>query len=261
MKNKIAIVLILSLLLYSCKKNENPSIYQENDNYTKDTIDTYDQSKQDNKLVLKTYDQYAKDLSFDDLDDQKLERYVEDRIYSELLSGISDSGYYIENIESKYISKEYIEQLEYNSKANIYFGYTLEELENQFQGKKYIFTLSDEGETIVVPLEEYDDTYNKVLKNITIGTGVILICITVSAITAGVGAPAISMIFAVSAKSASTLAISSGIISGVASGVVKGMETGDYNEALKSAALSASEGFKCGAITGAISGGSGETIA
>lgn len=104
-------------------------------------------------------------------------------------------------------------------------------------------------------MESYDTTYEQVLKNVAVGTGVILICVTVSAVSAGVGASAISMIFAASAKTGMMVALSSGGLGAVASGIVTGMETGDMEKTLKVAALSGSEGFKWGAITGVISGG------
>lgn len=201
----------------------------------------------------------AAEQTFLALDDPALLRYVEDSIYSQLVTQLDSDDYFVENIESVYISKEYLEELEYNSQENIFFGYTLSELEEQFQGTKFVFTLGKDGQTTVQELEEYDDTLDKVVKNVAVGTGVILICVTVSAVSGG-SAPALSMIFAASAKSASVFAASSGVISGVAAGVVEGGKTGDFQKALKAAALAGSEGYKWGAITGAISGGAEEAI-
>ena len=109
--------------------------------------------------------------------------------------------------------------------------------------------------------EEYDDTFDKVIRNVAIGTGVILLCVTVSVVTGGLGAPAASMIFAASAKSATVFALSSGVISGVSAGVVEGLQTHDFDKAIKAAALKGSEGFMWGAVTGAVVGGATEAIA
>lgn len=136
----------------------------------------------------------------------------------------------------------------------------MDELENAFQGKKYIFTLSSDGKTIVTEFEDPDETYNQVVRNVATGTGVILVCVTVSVLTGGT-APAVSMIFAVSAKTGTTIALSSGVISGVAAGITTQLETGDPSKAVEAAALKGSNGFKWGAITGAISGGAGEAVA
>lgn len=201
--------------------------------------------------------------NFTVLDDPDLLRYVEDSVYADIITQLNDDDYFVENVSAVYISKEYLEELSYNSQANIYFGYTLAELEEQFQGTKFVFDLGDDGQTVVHELEEFtDDTYDTVIKNVVIGTGVILICVTVSAVTAGIGtAPAVSMIFAASAKTGTAFALSSGAFSGVAAGVVKGIETRNFEQALKAAALAGSESFKWGAVTGAVAGGAGEAIA
>ena len=198
--------------------------------------------------------------SFQSLNNQELLRYVQDTVYTDLVKDLDSSEYFVENVEAIYISKEYIEELEYNSKENIFFGYTLSELDKQFQGTKYIFTLGEDGTTTVVPFEGYDDTYDKVLKNVAIGTGVILVCVTVSVLTGG-AAPAVSMIFAASAKTGTAFALSSGVISGVSSAVVTGIQTKDFDAALKAGAMNGSEAFKWGAISGALVGGAGEAVA
>lgn len=198
---------------------------------------------------------------FSDLNDVNLLPYLEDSIYSELVTTLNSEDYFVENVNAMYISKEYLEEVAYNSQENIYFGYTLSELDSYFQGTRYVFTLGDDGQTVVTEFQKYDDTYDQILKNVAIGTGVILVCVTVSIVTYGAGAPAVSMIFAASAKTGTIMALSSGVFSGVSAGVVKGIETGDLNESMKAAALAGSEGFKWGAISGTIAGGSGEAIA
>ena len=56
-------------------------------------------------------------------------------------------------------------------------------------------------------------------------------------------------------------ALSSAVIGGTAAGIATGIETGDFDESMKSAALAGSEGYKWGAITGALTGGAGEAAA
>ncbi len=196
---------------------------------------------------------------FQGLDDPTLLRYVQDDVYDELVDSLDSDEYFVENVSAVYVSKEYLEELAFNSQSNIFFGYTLEELDEQFQGTRYVFTLSEDGGTGVEPLEAYDDTYERVIKNVAVGTGVILLCVTVSVVTAG-SAPAVSMIFAASAKTGAAFALSSGGLGGVSAGVVKGFQTGDFDEAIKAGALAGSEGFKWGAISGAVGGGATEAI-
>ena len=70
-----------------------------------------------------------------------------------------------------------------------------------------------------------------------IGAGVILVCVTVSVVSGGLGAPAISAIFAASAKTATVYGVSSGAISGVIAGVSTAVQTdGNMDAALKAAA-------------------------
>lgn len=195
------------------------------------------------------------------LNDPSLPRYVEDSLYASLVESLNSQEYFVENVEAIYISQEYLDELAYNSQMNVFFGYTLLELEEQFQSSKFIFTLGDDGTTVVEPFQDYDDTYDKVLRNVAIGTGVILVCVTVSVVTAGAGAPAISLIFAASAKTGATMALSGAAMGAASAGIVTGLQTNDMDAALKAAALAGSEGFKWGAISGAVAGGASKAFA
>ena len=196
---------------------------------------------------------------FRGLNDPALLPFIEDTLYAQLVGTLNSEDYFVENVSAVYISQEYLEELAYNSQANVFFGFTLAELEAQFQGEKYIFTLGDDGKTAVEPWTDYVDPYEQVIGNVAVGTGVILVCVTVSAVTGG--APACSMIFAVAAKTGRLGAVSGGMLGGVSAGIVTGIQTGDMDAALQAAVVAGSEGFKWGAITGAISGGAGEAVA
>lgn len=197
---------------------------------------------------------------FSGMNDPSLLQYIEDDLYENLVTSLDSDEYFVENVQAVYISQEYLDEIAYNSQSNVFFGFTLAELEAQFSGERYVFTLGDDGTTQVRPFEDYDDTYDRILHNIAVGTGVILICVTVSVVTGG-AAPAVSMIFAMSAKTATVAGVSGGLLGGVASGIVTGIQTHDWDAALKAAALTGSESFKWGTITGAIGGGASEAIA
>ena len=110
----------------------------------------------------------------------------------------------------------------------------------------------------IITRESYEDhSTEEILKNVAIGTGVILVCVTVSVATGGT-APAVSMIFALGAKTGTAMALSGGAIGGLSAGLVKGYQTGSFSDAMNVAALGASDGFKWGAIVGALSGGATE---
>lgn len=200
-------------------------------------------------------------LEYGSLSDESLLRHIEDAAYERAVAELDSDEFLVEQVEAVYISQEYVDTLAFNSQANKYFGYTIAELEEQFQGQRYVFTVDESGKTVVTAFEDYDDTFDKVIQNVAVGTGVILVCVTISAVTAGAGAPAASMIFAVAAKSGTVAALSGAAIGGASSAVFTGMQTGSVEETLKAAALGASEGYKMGAITGAITGAAGETIA
>lgn len=244
MKRIMALILSIVMLFTGCtsKQSQSQSTKTEENNTTEEIIENVEPL-------------------YDSLDDEQLLAHVEDLVYRDTISAINSEEYVVENVSAIYISKEYIEEVAFNSQSNIYFGYTLEELNELFQDTKYVFTLNESGETTVEELQVVEDTSAEtILKNVAIGTGVILICVTVSVVSAGVGAPAVSMIFAASATTAETFAISSAAFGGISAGIVRGIETGDFNEALEAAAVGASEGFKWGAISGAIVGGSGEAF-
>ena len=281
-KSVIAIVLICVLTISGCASasNEN-SPEASNSSTSTDKMESSESDLDENSITAEESDSLQPEIdseanlnneeaelerrkeaaeSYQSLNNPEQLRYVEDTVYTDLVADLDSCEYFVENVEAIYISKEYIEELEYNSKENVFFGYTLSELDEQFQGTKYIFTLGEDGTTTVVPFEEYDDTYDKVIKNVAIGTGVILVCVTVSVATGG-AAPAVSMIFAASAKTGTAFALSSGVFSGVSSAVVTGMQTKDFDEAIKAGMLSGSEAFKWGAVSGALAGGAGEAVA
>lgn len=175
-------------------------------------------------------------------------QYVEDTVYIGLVDQYQSEDYVIENVNAIYISEDYLEESAYNSRSNIFFGYTLEELDRQFQGTAYVFTLGEDGKTTVVPFEDYDDTYDQVIRNVAVGTGVILVCVTVSVVTGGAGAVPVSMVFAAAAKTGTTVALTSGTFSAIFAGAVTGIQTKDFDQSLKAAALQGSKGFKWGLL-------------
>lgn len=201
------------------------------------------------------------EISFTEMSDPALLKFVEDSVYSDLVNELNSDSYFVENVSAIYISKEYLEEIAYNSQENIYFGYTLAELENQFQGTKFVFTIGEDGQTIVHEFEAFDDTYDKVIRNVVTGAGVILVCVTVATVSASLGVPAVSIIFAASAKTGTAFALSSSLFSGFTSGIVTGIQTKDFEQSLKAAALEGSNGFKWGALTGILFGGAGKSIA
>lgn len=252
MKRLISLLLVFVLILSGCelKKADTTS------SITEVTVEENTETSTESQNL--TEENIAE--SFSGLDDEDLLRYVETDVYDKMITNFDSDEYFIENVSTVYLSKEYLEELEYNSQSNVYFGYSVSELDQAFEGKKYVFTLGDDSTTIVKEQEVIDEvSYNEMLKNVAIGTGVILICVTVSMVTAG-SAPAVSVIFAASAKSATTFALSGTLISGITTGIVTGYTTGDFDAALDAGLMAGSEGYKWGAITGAVAGGTAKAF-
>ena len=277
MKRILALILSLVLILTGCSsagKGTSSSITTESvqgNEVIKETETTSEELESDETTERDEYVNSAtsttetspatNEIEFTGMSDSNLLQYVEDSVYSDLVAEFSSEDYIIENVQATYVSKEYLEELSYNSQSNVFFGYTLEELNAQFQGTRYIFTLGDDGTTVVEPFEKYDDTYEKVVKNVAIGAGVILLCVTVSVVTGGAGLAPVSMVFMTSAKTAASFAVSGTFFGGISAGIVEGMRTNDFNAALKAAAVGGSEGLKWGAIFGALIGGATELSA
>ena len=247
MKRILAIILSCTLVLSGCT-TANQSNTEDNDS---ENISTEIDSSGNVVIDVSKLEQ---SVEFDKLSDADLLTYVENSIYTELVEELNSEEYFVENVEAVYYSKEYLDELAYNSQSNIYFGFTLAEIEECFEGEKYVFTLGEEGQTVVKAFENYDDTYEQALKNVATGAGIIFICVTVSVVTAG-SVPAVSVIFAASAKTGMTMALSSSALGTVASGIITGIETKDLDETMKAMAIAGSEGFKWGAISGVLSGG------
>lgn len=247
MKQILAIMLILSVSLSGCG--------------LKDKKEATDNDLAHEFISSNIVAQDSEEPVYTGLDDTELLTHIEDLVYRDAILSFNSAEYIVESVNATYVSKEYLEEVAYNSQSNIFFGFTLDGLNEIFQDTRYIFTLGENGKTTVEALQEIENvSMQTMLKNLAIGTGVILVCVTVSVVSAGAGAPAISMIFAASATTAETFAISSAAFGGISAGVVRGIQTGDFNEVLEAATLGASEGFKWGAISGAVIGGASEAF-
>lgn len=143
------------------------------------------------------------------INDPELCDYLEQKINAELTIASQNGYYQVQEVEARYYSKERLEELEYNSKENIYFGTPLSKLEKQFQGQKYIFTLADNGQTMFKVFEEYDNHTEEILKTAAIVTGVIILTVVViyvaaPAVIAAVNSAGVANVASVSGTTAKT---------------------------------------------------------
>lgn len=183
---------------------------------------------------------------------------IEQQVYDQLNNTLK--GDYLIDVQAFYESKEAIEEGLYNSKESEYFGFLLSEVDAEFEETPYVFTVDENGESIVKEFVPYEDVWGKVLTNVAIGGGVILVCVTVSAVTAGGATPALHLIFSCAADTAVKFSLKSAAVTVVASTVKNYITTGDIKESLKNAAVDGSEAFKWGAIGGAVTGAAAQSI-
>ena len=263
MKRVIALCMCLIIVLTGCTSNATPDSVVDNgileNELTVNYSNSDDKSKDDEPENVDSSGQEIIDFQgeealpdFSGLDDPNLYQYVESDLYANLESLLNSEDYIIEDIQVKNVSKEYLEEQAYNSLPNVYFGYTLKDLSEYFDENRYIFTLSD-GDTTVRPFEEYEDSYEELIKDVAIGAGIILVSVILSAATAGAATPVmhgVHVLFATTATTAKGVALSAAAIGGIQAGIITGIETGDFKETLKASAKSAAESFKWGAIIG-----------
>ncbi len=250
MKRILSLLICCSLVLTSCASNRRSD---SNDSKgTRDSLQYLDFSS--------SYSDSDVADSFSSVNGELL-TYMEDTVYYDLVSDLDSSDYYVENVQAMYVSQEYIEELTYNSQENIYFGYHLSDIKEAFGDTPWFFTVDETGHTVVTEYTYKDFEFNFIgmLRDIAIGTGVILICATVALVTAET-LPAVSMIMMVSAKTATAFALTSGALGATSSGLVTYIQTGDINQSLQAAMDGGGKGYKIGAITGAVMG-AGKEIA
>lgn len=201
--------------------------------------------------------QGQEEVRYSGLDDPDLHAHLQESVYEQVIESLDSEEYLVGNVEVTYVSKEYLRELSYNSQENVFFGYSLSGLDELYEGEKYVFMVED-GETTTQAFNSIRDArFDETIENIAVGGGVILVCVTVSAVAAP-AAPVVSAIFAASTKGAVALGALDGAISAVSVGIVTQISTGNFEETLKDAAHAGSEAFKMGAVAGAVSGGAAE---
>lgn len=255
MKKWMAFVLASAMLLSVCSqvfaagKTEAMEISAEI---------SVDEDTENNTAVVESTNNLNEEPGFTDFSDSNFLQYVKDSVYAGMESAADNEDIIIENIESIYVSQEYLDEVAYNSRANVFFGYTLAEIDEVYCGSKYVFTLGENGTTVVQPFADYDATYEQIVQNVAVGTGVVLVCVTASVATGAAGMTSVSMVLAASAKTAASLALAGGRMGAISNGIIEGIRTKDFKAALKKAALKGSESFKWGAVCGTFIGGAQE---
>lgn len=194
------------------------------------------------------------------LDDPALLQQIEDSVYANTELALEDDNYTIEDVSAIFVTKEYLEEMEYYSRENVYYGYTLKELDRRFDNERYYFTLGDNGQTVVKKIAEDSaiDAIIAMAKDVVIGTGIIIVCVVISYFTKGAGtSKTLQIIHAISTeacKKAFEEGLEGSVMGALSALIAKSDGTDDVNEVIQTAMPAAAQGFKHGAIFGTIAG-------
>ena len=296
MKRIIALIIISSVLLSSCSVRETVTSSQlsRESTFATDTttvmqISSSDLAEPSDSELEQTSQVMNSEIVETDapqvvpqyygISDPDLLQFGVDDLYSTIEGSLDENYYVLQSINSVYLSQEYIDELTANSQENVFFGYRLSELDSFFVGTRYMFVAGDTETTVREAGVSYDDTWDRIIKNVAIGTGIILVCVTVTIVSGGIASAAtglalsstslteiataaavagkattVSMIFSSAATSAAEMALSFGAMGMASTAIITGFQTKDLNQTIKSALLAGSEGYKLGAIIGSISG-------
>lgn len=254
----ISVILVLLLVFSGCFSHKKGEIENVSEVIVSEEIPS-------EQIIDVTSDIYLQGYHLDDSND--LEAY-KTLVYEEIVDQIDSDNIVVEDVQVAYYSDEYLQDVMYNSKESVFFGYTLSELDEQFGGQKYAFSLAEDGSTEVHPFENYDFTTEEIIRDVAIGSGVIIVCVIVTVATYGAASEAtvpcavvvVNDIAGKMAVGAAVTAASSATIGGVSAAIITGLETKDMNAAIKAAAVQASKDYKWGAIAGAATAGISETI-
>lgn len=186
--------------------------------------------------------------------------WVEDTVSEAVRENLRGEDFTVD-VDARLVSAEYLKSFGANSKENIYFGYTDSQLIELFGTDMVVFRLDENGKTAVEPYEAYKNPYLPALKDLAIGSSVLIVCVAVTLATGGGAAPVAHAIFAAAAKGGAIAALSGGLMEGVTSSVITIVETGDPDQARDAFINSGAQGFKIGAIVGATTSGIGKAIA
>ena len=233
MKNKlIALPLCFALVLQGCGIPAQSSTADEEPPAQETSQTTEDNRKISDASFVEDLQDSVYDMIVYDLDENGNSRQLE-----------------VQEVKAVYLSKEYIEQYSFNSKETKFFGSTLGELEARFGDQKYVFDIDENGKTACHAVDDFDDTFDQVTKVALVGTGVILISVTIVCVTGG--APVTALVACTGQTAGAITANQAHIALMAASTAIAIFDNGDVGEAAKDVAFDTGSDFIMQAIGGA----------
>lgn len=179
---------------------------------------------------------------------------LQDSVYNLIVDDLDESGntqqVEVKEVKAVYLSKEYIEQYSFNSKETKFFGSTLGELEAKFGDQKYVFDIDENGKTVCHAVNDFDNTFEQVSEVALLGTGVILISVTIACAS---GAAPVTALVACTGPTASAITANAPQIAVLAaSSAVAIFDNGDVGDAAKDIAFDTGSDFIMQAIGGTV---------
>lgn len=135
----------------------------------------------------------------------------------------------VDSVKAVYVSKEYLEEVAYNSQSNIWFGYTLDDIKESFKDTPYVFTLGDDGQTTVVPFQSKDDTFENLIKKVATGAAVAGVVIILVVVTCKVNGNPVTVKQVLSFAGKQMVKVSEDVIVNIASNVIGGFMKEKFN--------------------------------
>ncbi|MCR4938972.1 MAG: hypothetical protein K5930_02535, partial [Treponemataceae bacterium] len=126
----LSLVVCCSILLTACATpaqsvpdGESYNTHEDQQEKTTDTVGIIEE--QDDDKNPKMSDSQQEDAAIDDIsvpdfygmNDENLLQYVKDKVYADLENDFSDDDYKVEGVQAVYVSKDFLEELEYNSRS------------------------------------------------------------------------------------------------------------------------------------------------
>ncbi|MBO5327694.1 MAG: hypothetical protein J6B04_00810 [Clostridia bacterium] len=161
--------------------------------------------------------------------------------------------YKVDYVEYGYLSQEYVNELYYNSLTNVYYGFNYEEVASYMQNENWVFTVDESGQTVANKVVHTNSGLLDLVKNVAIGSGVVVVCAVLTCVTVSLAAP-VACFFVGAAKGAVVGGISGAAIGGAIGGAVKGVQTNSWEGALNGAASGALKGCSWGVLAGSMVG-------
>lgn len=190
-------------------------------------------------------------------DDQKMSdadfvKKLEDSIYQLIVDDLDENDnrkdLQVQDVKAVYLSKEYLEQYTYNTKETKFFGSTLGELEKRFDKQKYVFDIDENGKTTCHAVGDFDNTFDEVTQAALLGSGVILISVTIVCVTGG--APVTALVACTANSAPAITANQAHLALLAASSAVAIFDDGDVGDAAKDIAFDTGSDFVMQAIGG-----------